>query len=85
MSGFNLIPGQGIEVRFLNYRDEWETRHLLFQGVDYGSNSYYPDAQWFLRAWDVERGEPRSFPLVRLDPQSLTIVKVRAALVLGAA
>lgn len=71
---FRFVPGQQYEFRFRNYRGEDETRHVIFQGVDYGSNSYYSTPQWFIRCWDIERGEPRSFILSNIDVETLVVV-----------
>lgn len=65
-----LIPGQDIQFRFRTWREEWETRHALVIGVVVhyeDSNHKYPEDVWFLRAWDIERGEHRDFPLSRID------------------
>lgn len=83
MTGVALVAGRDLEFRFKNYRDEWETRHVVFHGVDFGANSHYADRQWFIRCWDVERGEQRSFPLERIDPETLRILEPRVSLVVG--
>lgn len=64
---FKFVPGQQYEFRFTNFRNEVETRHVIFQGVDYGANQYYPIPQWFIRCYDLERGEPRSFKIAGID------------------
>lgn len=68
---FHFVPGQRYTFRFLNYRSEWETRHVIFQGMDYGRNEYYPQKTWLLRCYDLERGEPRSFTLTGIDPTTI--------------
>jgi hypothetical protein len=68
---FKLIPGKNYKFRFKNYRGEDETRHVVFGGLDYGSNKYYPAPRWMMRCWDIERGEPRSFVLLNIDISTL--------------
>jgi hypothetical protein len=71
MKLLRLRAGTEVQFRFLNYRDEWETRHGLFIGVSYGSNAYYPAPTWMLDVWDVERGERRGFPIYKIDASTL--------------
>lgn len=71
MSMFSFIPGNQYQFRFRNYRGEDETRHVIFHGCDYGSNDYYPEPEWFIRCWDIERGESRSFVLRNIDTTTL--------------
>jgi hypothetical protein len=74
MSLFSFLPGEEYQFRFKNYRGEWETRHVIFRGADYGSNAYYPEPQWFIRCWDIERSESRSLVLTGIDVNTLAPV-----------
>lgn len=68
----NFVIGREYQFKFTNYENDQETRHVLFLGLDHGSNVKYPDTQWFMRTWDIERGQPRSFPLTKIDTSTIT-------------
>jgi hypothetical protein len=59
-----LTPQTHINFIYTNHRGVREKREAIFLGVDYGSNSWYPEEQWFLRCKALDRdGAERSFAI----------------------
>lgn len=71
MDGIAFRAGDELQFPFVNYRDSRETRHVLVLGASYGANAYYPEPQWFLDCWDLERGERRSFAIAKIDASTV--------------
>ena len=69
-----FLPGQRLQFDYLNHRDVLEKREVIFRGLDYGDNEWYPERQWFLRCDDPSRGASRSFALARIDGDAIEIV-----------
>lgn len=67
MINIRFIPGRQYKFRFKNYRGAVETRHVIVTGLAYVQNTYYPVPSWCMTTWDIERGEPRSFGLDRIE------------------
>lgn len=63
--------GHQISFPYTNHRGETRVRVAEILGVDYGSNEWYPEPQWFLRCTDLEKNVTRSFALARIDPQEI--------------
>lgn len=66
-----FIAGNLLTFSYKNHRDETSTRNVQFIGLDYGSNEWYPEDQWFLRGWDYDKKAFRSFALSRIDPRNI--------------
>lgn len=66
-----LRPGQLISFYYTNHRDLFEERKVIFLGLDYGHNEWYPENQWFMRCWDTNRTAYRSFALAKIEIESL--------------
>lgn len=66
--------GQHLRFMYHNHRGENEMRKVIFQGLDYGSNEWYREPQWFMRCHDIERNAIRSFSLARIDGSVIDIV-----------
>lgn len=73
MKAFKL--GSYLEFQYTNHRGETKLRRVLVMGVDFGENEWYPQPQWLLRCWDIERNDWRSFALSNIDTETLSITK----------
>ncbi len=69
-----FMPGNRLRFRYVNHRGQDELRDVVFRGLDYGSNEWYPDKQWFMRCYDVERDAYRSFALARIEGDAIEVV-----------
>jgi len=69
-----ILPGTKIRFDYVNHKGESETREVIFRGLDYGANEWYPEPQWLLRAHDPSRGAARSFALERIDGDALEVL-----------
>lgn len=69
-----FLPGQRLRFSYRNHRDVVEERDVIFRGLDYGDNEWYPERQWFMRCHDVVRQADRSFALARIEGDKITIV-----------
>lgn len=74
MGIFTLKPGERLRFDYLNHRDVLEKRDAIFQGLDYGDNEWYPEPQWFMRCYDIDRDADRSFALSRIDGRAIIVV-----------
>ena len=72
MIGF--LAGDQLRFEYTNYREETSVRHVIFLGLDYGENEWYPEPQWFMRVWDCEKQAYRSFALNKIDANKIEIV-----------
>ena len=62
-----FLPGKRLRFDYLNHRDVLEHRDVIFRGLDFGTNEWYPEPQWFMRTYDCVRQADRSFALARID------------------
>jgi predicted DNA-binding transcriptional regulator YafY len=69
-----FLPGQRLKFEYLNHRGATETRDVIFKGLDYGGNEWYPERQWFMRCWDVSRNADRSFALARINGDAVEVL-----------
>ena len=69
------LPGQRLRFSYLNHRGATEMRDVIFKGLDYGDNEWYPERQWFMRCFDLTRETSRSFALARIDGDAIEIVE----------
>ncbi len=69
-----FLPGYRLRFSYRNHRDVVEDRDVIFKGLDYGDNEWYPERQWFLRCYDIARDADRSFALSRIDGDAIEIV-----------
>lgn len=68
-----LYPGALLTFPYTNHKGEYGIRTATFAGIEYGSNEWYPDPQWFIRTWDLDKNAARSFALNLIDPTQLII------------
>lgn len=59
-------PGDKLVFTYRNHRGEVEPRAVELIGVDYGSNEWYPEPQWFLRGRDMLKNAERSFAFANI-------------------
>lgn len=71
MRAFNL--SHVLSFPYTNHRGVNETRRVVFLGLDYGSNVFYPEPQWLMRTFDLDRKDYRSFALAKIDPGSIVV------------
>lgn len=50
-----------IRIVYTNYRGETAMRTILPDRIWFGSTEWHPEEQWLLDAFDLEKGEQRSF------------------------
>jgi predicted DNA-binding transcriptional regulator YafY len=50
-----------LEFTYKNYKHEWSVRKVIPSMFYFGSNEWHPKPQWFLRAFDTEKGAMRDF------------------------
>ncbi len=62
-----LFDGSFVSFDYTNHRGETKKREVRFRGLDFGSNEWYPERQWFLRGLDIKREVIRSFALSKID------------------
>lgn len=69
-SPFRVEPDGTVHFRYLNYRGEIQGRRVRFHrgggSLHWGSTGHYPEEQWLLEAWDLDRGAWRTFALVNI-------------------
>lgn len=66
-----FLPGERLRFDYLNHRGVLERRDVIFAGLDWGDNEWYPKRQWFMRCYDLVRTEARSFALALIDPDAI--------------
>ena len=62
----SLRFGDRVEFDYLNWRGETETRLVEFRCLQFGSNKFYPEPQWFLHGVCASLLAVRSFALNRI-------------------
>lgn len=67
------LPGQNLRFDYVNHRGVAERRDVIFRGLDFGDNKWYPERQWFMRCYDLKRDGYRSFALAKIDADRIEI------------
>lgn len=62
----SIQPGCAYHFEFTNHRNEVAERRVIARSVQWGSTAWHTDLQWFLEAYDIDKQEPRSFPLANI-------------------
>lgn len=70
-----IRPGSLITFSYTNHAGRTEERRAIFQGMDYGENSWYTTPQWLMRTLDLDRMDYRSFALALIDMSTFKIAK----------
>ena len=72
-----LVPKPTIEaatdyppltVNYTNWRGVRAVRRIIPVGVWFGSSRWHPEDQFFMSAWDVDKGEMRDFAIRDMSP-----------------
>jgi predicted DNA-binding transcriptional regulator YafY len=50
-----------MKVNYTNYKNENSDRNIIPLFPYFAANSYHPDKQWLLKAWDLDKKALRSF------------------------
>ncbi len=59
------LPGQVVVIDYTNWRGERSERRIIpnMESLWFGFNDWHREAQWLLDAYDVEKGELRTFAM----------------------
>ena len=60
--------GGPVTLAYTNYRGERRDRRILPRTIYFGATEWYPEPQWILCAWDVDKGAVRDFALAGFAP-----------------
>lgn len=71
---FSIPPGSIVRFEYLNHRGETASRTVHFKLLQYGSNHWYPNDQWFLHGRDMDREEYRSFALDKIKAGTMQVI-----------
>lgn len=52
-----------VKIEYTNHRGEFAVRTIRPITIFFGHNSWHPDNQWLLEAWDDDRGATRFFAM----------------------
>lgn len=63
-----LQPGKPVTFLYKNWRGEVTKRRVIPEALHYGATEWHPEPQWLLRAFCLDRQEPRDFSLEEIDP-----------------
>jgi predicted DNA-binding transcriptional regulator YafY len=66
----NVRDKTEVEFYYTNWRGELALRTAIPIKIWFGQTSWHPEEQWFIRAFDVDKGEERDFALVDIRFQS---------------
>lgn len=70
---FVFIAGNLLEFDYENYKGETSHRHVQLIGLDYGSNEWYAEDQWFARCYDFDKKAFRSFALAKINAREVVV------------
>lgn len=68
---YKYRPGDKLAFDYMNHRGEVSTRSVIFLALCFGSNEYYPEEQWFLHGFDLNKDAERSFSLDRIAGENV--------------
>jgi predicted DNA-binding transcriptional regulator YafY len=57
----NWDGDRAVQLDYTNWKGERRWRRVLPQSLWYGTTSYHPTPQWFIRAVDLEKNAVRDF------------------------
>lgn len=63
----DVKPGCAYTFRFTNYKAQEAQRHVIARALQWGGTAWHPELQFFLDAFDIDKLEPRSFPLKEIE------------------
>lgn len=50
-------------IKYTNYRGETSIRRIIPVRVRFAASEWHPEEQWLLDAFDIDRGDTRSFAM----------------------
>jgi predicted DNA-binding transcriptional regulator YafY len=59
-----LITPELVEIDYTNYSGKRGKRVVEPQRIWFGSNEWHSERQWLLDAYDVDKGENRTFTMI---------------------
>lgn len=65
-----------LQFSYTNYKGVTEMRTVMFLGLDYGTNEWYPEPQWFMRCHDQDRDAERCFALNKINANYIKVIKI---------
>ncbi len=65
--------GDILGFTYVNHSGNLEERRIVFLGLDFGSNEFYPGPTWLLRGWCTKRNAPRSFDLTKINGNAISV------------
>ena len=54
---------RAVRILYTNYRDETALRSIIPERLLFGSTEWHPEPQWLMEAFDVEKGQNRTFAM----------------------
>lgn len=69
----NTRTGDLVEFVYTNHEGKVATRRVIVRGFKYGANAWYPENQWFLHTYDLDKEAPRSFALANIQATSFRV------------
>ena len=63
----DVRPGAAYHFMFTNYKASTSERHIIARALRWGGTPWHPELQWFIDGLDLDKMEPRCFPLKEID------------------
>lgn len=54
---------ENVTILYTNYRGETARRRIAPLSLYFGQTDWHPEPQWLLRAFDLDKGEERTFAM----------------------
>jgi predicted DNA-binding transcriptional regulator YafY len=64
-----FAPGQVVSFTYRNWKGAVDERTVRVISLEYGSTEWHPEAQWFMRAFDVRKQSVRLFAIRDMIPR----------------
>ncbi len=71
---YSIYPGSRISFKYTNYKGETSIRTITYQALEYGSNEYHKEQQWFVYGICSDKQAPRSFALKDIEISSINVL-----------
>lgn len=59
----NPLDARMVTIRYTNYRGETAIRRIIPLQIRFIATEWHPAEQWIIEAYDIDRGEDRSFAM----------------------
>jgi hypothetical protein len=69
-----FMSGARLRFPYTNHKNITEVREVTLEGLQYGSNQWYPKPQWFIRCWDSRKKDTKIFALNKIDPSKVEVL-----------